>query len=252
MLEGIKQSSDAMLSLQANLETVANNIANANTAGFKQDVGVTFSAVYNSAMANAGFLQAGGAESMGDDLGYATMVNFKTGALKKTDNPSHLAIVDDKGVNFFTLKSEDGILFTRNGEFRFNSEGYLTTKEGLKVMGQHGAIKINSPNFKIDKDGVVFVDEKEVDKILITSFKDVKYLKKIGNNNFQAYDAAGAHVANKYGIAQGYIETSNVNALKEMVEMMQIMRTYEANQKMLQNADQSLSKTVNEVGRVRG
>lgn len=251
MLEGIKSCSEAMLSLQSNLETVANNIANANTAGFKQDVGVTFSAVYNSAMANEGFLQAGGAEMLGNDLGYATMVKFKAGNLKKTDNPSHLSIVDQTGTSFFTVKSEDGILFTRNGEFRFDNEGYLVTKEGFKILGQNGAIKITSPNFKIDKDGKVLVDDKEVDKILVTSFKDPRYLKKIGNNNFQAYDAAGAYTASKYGIAQGYIESSNVEVVREMVEMMNIQRTYEANQKILQTADQNLSKAI-EVGRSKG
>lgn len=252
MLEGIKSCSDAMLSLQASLETVANNIANANTVGFKQDVGVTFSAVYNSAMASEGFLQAGGGGLIGDDLAYATMVNFKKGNLKKTDNPSHLSIVDQTGTNFFTVKSGDGILFTRNGEFRFDADGYLVTKEGLKVMGQKGAIKVDSPNFKIDKDGKVIVDDKEIDKILVTSFKDARYLKKVGNNNFQAYEASGAYTANKYGVAQGYIEGSNVEVVKEMVEMMNIQRTYEANQKILQTADQNLQKTVNEVGRVRG
>ena len=251
MLEGIKNCSEAMLSLQSSLDTVANNIANANTAGFKQDVGVTFSAVYNSAMANEGFLQAGGAEMLGNDLGYATMVNFKVGNMKKTDNPSHLSIVDQTGTNFFTVKSEDGILFTRNGEFRFDSEGYLVTKEGLKILGQNGPIKVTSPNFKIDKDGKVLVDDKEVDKILVTSFKDPRYLKKVGNNNFQAYDAAGAYTANKYGIAQGYIESSNVEVVREMVEMMNIQRTYEANQKILQTADQNLSKAI-EVGRSKG
>lgn len=252
MLESFKQCSDAMQALQTNLEGVANNIANANTFGFKQDVGIVFSAVYNSALANNGFVFAGGAEKVGDDLSFGSLVNFKTGTSKKTENPAHLSIIDEAGNNFFTLKSEDGILFTRNGEFRFNSEGYLVTKEGLKVLGHKGAIKATSADYKVDNAGRVLVDGKEIDKILVTAFKDTRYLKKMGNNNFQAFDDAGAYASSKYGLAQGYLEGSNVNVLKEMVEMMNIMRTYEANQKILQTADQNLSKTVNEVGRLRG
>ncbi|MFH1453566.1 MAG: flagellar hook-basal body complex protein [Armatimonadota bacterium] len=251
MLDGVKKCSEAMLGLQANLEVVANNIANANTAGFKKDEGIVFSAIYNSAMANEGFMPVGGAEKLGEELSYGTMVNFKPGSLKKTDNIANLSIVDSDGKNFFTLQAEDGVLFTRSGDFKFDSDGYLTTKEGIKVMGQNGAIRATSPDFKVTKEGKIVVDGKEVDSLLITSFKDARYLKKAGNNNFQAYEKAGAHVASKYNIAQGYIESANVNVLKEMVEMMNIMRSYEANQKILQTADQNLQKSI-DISRIRG
>jgi flagellar basal-body rod protein FlgG len=150
----------------------------------------------------------------------------------------------------FTIKTARGIEFTRAGKFRMNNEGFLVTPDGSQLMGHNGPIKATGNEFKVADNGTVMVDGKAVDRILISEFESTADMKRAGST---AFNAATPRVRAKadFQIKQGYLEMSNVNALQEMVGLMQVMRNFEANQKALSSNDQRLQKAVSELGRVR-
>ena len=118
------------------------------------------------------------------------------------------------------------------------------------MLGQRGPIKVNGSNFKVSDDGVINVDGKDVDRLLISKFEDPKAMTRTAASSFSASSDAVVATSD-FHVKQGYTEAANFNALTEMVDLMQTMRNFEANQKALQSHDQRLQKAVNELGRVR-
>ncbi|MDF2841431.1 MAG: FlgE, partial [Clostridia bacterium] len=140
---------------------------------------------------------------------------------------------------------------TRSGEFTLNSDGYITTKEGYMVLGQNGAIQVEGQNININEYGQVFSDGNEIDTLQLVDFNDYKLLKKEGDGLFTDASGDEANQIEAEGLVQqGYVEASNVNSVKMMVEMITMLRSYEANQKVIKTHDELLGKSVNEVGRV--
>ncbi|MCL5774046.1 MAG: flagellar hook-basal body protein [Firmicutes bacterium] len=256
MLEGMKMATQGMLAMMAKQDVVANNLANVGTTGYRKDTLLvsSFNDVLNKEMGftgtdtQGGYMPVGGGIESSGGLFTQTATHYAQGSLKATDNNFDLAL-DDNGKGFFTIQSPDGIKFTRNGAFRLSTTGYLITADGSFVLGQKGPIKVKGTDFKVNNDGEVIVGDKGIDKLLITSFADTRVLQKVGAANFVA--SSGGAVSGDCKIQQGYLEMANVNAVKEMVDMMTIMRAYEANQKILQTQDQMLGKSTNEVGRVK-
>lgn len=260
MLEGMKMATMGMMTMQEQQEVISNNLANVGTAGFRKDVMdvQSFSAVFNSEMkkvghvdlpgkAKGGFLQVGGGIESSGALYTQTRTSYAQGALKLTSNQFDMAL-DDNGKGFFTVQGKDGIMFSRNGSFRLSTDGYLVTQDGSRVLGQNGPIKINGTDFQVTNEGVIKQGDKVIDKFLITEFDDPSSLAKHGESYHQAQ--GGFHISNNFSVKQGYLEMSNVNAVKEMVDMMRIMKAYEANSKVLQAEDGALRKSVNEVGKI--
>jgi len=196
---------------------------------------------------------------------------FTQGSLKQTENPFDLAL---EGEGFLTVLLPDGERYTRNGSFLLNDQGFLVTKRGEFVMGENGPIKIKKNNFVIDQDGVVYqnstfagderrlvsLEENEwenlerVDRLKIVDFNRPRYLKKMGDSFWRDTEDSGpAQIAAGEGrpkVRQGFLESSNVNVVTEMVQMIEVQRTYEANQKMIQTQDSLLGRLINEALRV--
>lgn len=127
------------------------------------------------------------------------------------------------------------------------------TADGSNVMGHKGKIRLNGTSFEVANNGTIKVDGKEVDKLLITEFDQNmtnRGLQHAGSNNFQAY--SNGRVSTEASVKQGFLEMANVNAVQSMVDLMNIMRAYEANQKTLQAEDKMIQKTVSETGRAKG
>lgn len=262
--EGMKMATQGMMSLQNRQAVIANNLANVGTAGYRREVMDTesFSAVLNRqtkqmSMGPPGkynnILEAGGGMDVKGALVSSTRTSYSQGALKMTGNQFDMSL-DDNGRGFFTVQGKDGIRFTRNGSFRLGTDGCLVTQDGAKVMGHKGPIKIDGKNFKVSDNGVISVidkngDAREVDRFLVTEFPEKGTLKKHGESNFKAQD--GFKISGDFRVKQGYLEMANVNAVKEMVSMMETMKSFEANQKVLQAQDQALKKSVNEVGKTQ-
>ncbi len=174
--------------------------------------------------------------------------NFEQGQIQPTGNSFDLAL-RDKG--FFCIETPEGERYTRSGDFTKDSEGYLVTKEGYKVLGEAGYIKIDGSNMTVNEDGELYSDSERVDKLKLVDFDDYKALRKEANGLIRIEEGTDAEPAATVGkIQQGSLEGSNVNSVKEMVDMLTMMRTYEANQKMIKIHDELIGKAVNEIARL--
>jgi flagellar basal-body rod protein FlgG len=255
MLDGMKIATQGMLAMMAKQEVIANNLANVGTAGFQKDTMLvsSFNDVLKKEMAfrgsdeEGGYFQAGGAAEAKGELFYRNATMFSQGSLKETGNSFDLAL-DDNGKGFFTIQSQEGLKFTRNGSFRLSPSGHIVTQDGSLLVGQKGPINVRGQSFSVSNEGIVSVDGREVDRLLITTFDNRNGLTKVGDNNFVA--AGAGSVSSDFRVKQGFLEMSNVNVVKEMVDMLSIMRAYEANQKILHAEDQVLGKA-SEIGKVR-
>lgn len=174
--------------------------------------------------------------------------NYEQGQLQPTESSFDLAL---RGKGFFCIETPDGERYTRNGEFTKDAEGYLVTKEGHKVLGEGGYIKIDGGNMMVDENGEVHKDEQLIDKLKLVDFDDYKILRKEGNGLVRIEGGIEeVPVTTTVSVQQGFIEGSNVNSVKEMVEMLTMMRTYEANQKLIKIHDELLEKAVNNIARI--
>jgi len=174
--------------------------------------------------------------------------SFKQGELKATGRPLDVAIVGD---GFFVVQYGEEVRLTRNGSFKIDSEGYLVTGNGLRVLGENGLIVLNDEDgISISDDGTIYEDGQEVDRLLVVDFADRAVLTKAGENTFTAPDDAQA-VQPQYSIRQGYLEMSNVDAAQEMTDLIMMMRIYEANQRVVQTYDKVLEQAVREVGNLK-
>ena len=180
-----------------------------------------------------------------------------------------------EGKGFITIETEKGERYTRNGSFTIDKEGFLVTKDGFKVLSEEGYIQIKKNNFIIDKEGNVFVnnefvgdperlvqkeenewnDTELLGRLKIVRFPRERELRREGNSFYYESDQTGkAFIAEndmRPTIMQGFIESSNVNPVLEMVQMIEVQRSYEANQKSIQSHDQTLGRMINEVGITR-
>ncbi|HWR61425.1 MAG TPA: flagellar hook-basal body complex protein [Clostridia bacterium] len=174
--------------------------------------------------------------------------NYEQGQLQPTGNSFDLAL---KGKGFFSIETPAGERYTRNGEFTRDAEGYMVTKEGWKVLGEAGYIKVDSGNLLVKENGEVYKDEQLVDKLKLVDFDDYKILRKEENGMVRIEEGIEeGPVTAGVSVQQGSLEGSNVNSVKEMVEMMTMMRTYEANQRLITIHDGLLEKAVNNIARV--
>jgi len=228
---------------QQRLDVLSNNLANINTPGFKQDKLV--------------FRVPVGAEKEGDShtdhlqgpsaaMARGAWTDFSQGVLRHTGNSLDLAL-DGKG--FFCIQTPEGTRYTRNGSFTINGDGVLATKDGLPVLGKGGEIKIDGRNVSVDEEGNVSVDGNEVGTLKVVSVPQPASLKKMGNTLF-ASAGADEKEAEGFKIREGYIESSNVNAIRAMTEMIDISRSYESYQKTIQFLNDCTKKSISEVGRL--
>ncbi len=250
-------ATQGMMQMSIKQDIITNNLANASTVGFRKESMVvsSFSDVLNRELGMTGMRQTsgevvtnGGLEKTGG-LNSQTLTNCTQGALKETGNPFDLAL-SDNGKGMFTIQTPEGIKFTRAGTFHLSTDGHLVTADGSFLLGQKGPIKVNGTDFKVTDDGAIQVNGKEIDKLLVSTFEDGNMMKKAGDTNFAAPDG-GVKATNHFSVKQGYVEMGNLNSVQEMVDLLMVMRNFEANQKALQSHDQRLQKAVNELGKVR-
>lgn len=175
-------------------------------------------------------------------------VNFEQGQVHPTGNSFDMAL---RGKGFFCIETPEGERYTRNGEFTKDAEGYLVTSEGYKVMGENGYITVEGKEMTINEKGEVFKDSEAAGKIKIVDFDDYKLLRKEGGGLIAVEESSDMQPkAAAADVQQGFLESSNVNSVKEMVEMLTMLRSYEANQKVIKIHDELLGKSVNEIARI--
>ena len=259
MVKGLYTAYTGLRNEQRRLDVISNNIANSNTTGYKK-MGVT-SQSFSQELAvrvdddSDGYLVKGiGDVSLGVKIG-ETYTDFSQGGFRETGNAYDVAL---EGDGFFAISTTDKsgtehIRYTRDGSFTVTRDGYLVTKDGDFVLGTNNQrIQIpgaDTADVSMDSLGNVYVNEVLVGRLQIVDFQNKDALSLYGENMFEALPEAGM-VASTALTRQGYLETSNVNVINEMVSMITITRAYETNQKMMQTIDSTLDKAVNEIGKV--
>ena len=253
MLRGLYTAYTGMMNEQYRMDIMSNNLANADTTGFKKE-GST-SQAYSEVMAvkikdvseNPNTPKRLGNMSLGVKIG-ETYTDFSQGSLRDTGNTYDIAIGGDAFFNIeFTNKSgETSTKYTRDGGFTLTKDGYLVTKDGDYVLGENGRIQLSTTagNTVFDESGNIYQDDRLVASLKLTEFEDTNYLTHYGETMWDAKEGAVAKDAEDAKIYQGYLEMSNASVVKEMVNMITISRQYESNQKMLTTFDDTLEKSM--------
>ncbi|WP_427337929.1 flagellar hook-basal body protein [Caloranaerobacter sp. DY30410] len=175
-------------------------------------------------------------------------INFNQGNIIETGNDLDFAL---KGDGFFKVYDGEKILYTRDGSFSLNDKGELVTTEGYFVLGKYGSIILEGSNFTINENGEIIKDGEVIDKLDIVDIKNKEFLRKKGYNLYKIEDNVEPEEVPFDGqVLRGYLEGSNVESIKEMVNMISVLRNYEASQKILKIQDELLGKVVSDIARI--
>lgn len=259
MLKGLYTAYTGMINEQNRMDVLTNNLANADTTGFKKEgaTSQSFDSVFVDKLKDdSEYIRQGrriGTGNPGVKIG-ESYTDFSQGALQVTDATYDFAI-GGKGffaVEFTNKNDETTTMYTRDGNFDINTDGYLVTTDGDYVLSSSGdKIKLD-PNLPliVDREGNIFQNDVRIDQIGVVDFEDYNYLKHYGENYFTPVEGATEIEDPERIVYQGYLETSNVSIVSEMVEMISVSRQYEANQKLIQTYDSSLDIAVNRLGQI--
>ncbi|MGQ9569777.1 MAG: flagellar hook-basal body protein [Thermodesulfovibrionales bacterium] len=235
MYKGIYIALSGAVLKYAQMDILSHNIANADTIGYKRDV-VSFKEYLlpQEIISN---------EPEGRVMSYFSSfrIDMSSGIHIKTGNNLDVAI---EGDGFIVL---EGNRYTRRGDFKKDKERYLTTQNGIKVMGQRGPIKLPEGNVEITLSGDISVNGNKIDSLKIVNFKQVEDITKAGGDIF--FSKRRPFTA-KAIVKQGYLEKSNISVMKEMIGMIEMFREFEMFQKAIQFFDEAQGKVTNEIGRV--
>lgn len=251
MLRSLYIAGTGMLTMRRQLDVIANNITNADTTSYKSDklLSRSFSDMLIERLDDPNIISRStpiGEQNTGVHID-EIVTDHAQGILEETGKTTDLAI---EGTGYFAVETPDGVRYTRDGAFTVNAEGYLATSGGHFVLNTAGArIQVNGSAFQVDEAGVVTAEGAQVGTLQLVSFEDTGALRKVGDNLYYNYGNS-ATTQGGGSVRQGVLETSNVDITREMVNLIQVSRRYETNQRMVQMLDESLGKAVNEVGRV--
>lgn len=249
MIRGLYTAASGMMSAQLEGDIISDNVANVRTPGYKEETGseAAFPALLTERFDSTGGLAPEavpiGTMGTGVMVDRISKVNIQ-GALAATEQPTDLAL---SSPGFFAIRTPDGERYTRNGRFQLSAGGILQTADGNPVLGEKGPIGPLSTNFSVKTDGTVVDNGQVIDRLRVVDIPATA-LQRAGQSLYSAAQAAQA--AATVQVRQGYTESSNVDIAGQMVHMVAVMRSYEANQKVLQTEDVAQEKAVNEVGRV--
>lgn len=232
------------LTLRRELDIAANNIANANTVGFKVEQLLT-----NSVAARP---------ARNDDIGYPTTFvmdngvgrDFAQGSLEQTGRSLDVAI-EAEG-SFFTLQGPNGPLYTRDGRFTLSPEGVLVSAQGYPVLADGAELRLDPEqgDLTISADGVVSQGVNRVGTLSVVRFAELGVLQKTGDGNYRNTSNAQPEAATDARLRQGMIEQSNVNPLVEITNLIEISRAYERVTRIVEQTGDLSRRSVERLGRV--
>ena len=231
------------MTLRRELDIVANNMANADTAGFK----VESLMVGTEPGAPAQTAQAPRPAKFVLDRGLAR--DFGQGSLNETGNTFDFAIEGDA---FFRVQTAEGERYTRNGQFTVDDQGQLTTQSGQVVLGDGGPIVVDFQKgpVAVGQDGTVSQGQEIIGKLAVYRFDDRASLEKTGDNLFRNVSNLQPQAAPDAKVRQGMLEGSNVKPILEMTKLIEISRAYESVTRMMESANELTRRSVERLGRV--
>ncbi len=244
MVNGLYTAALGMTNLVHKQDVVSNNLANANTTGFKTAMALTHAEVRN-ARNDLHELHHDENQRM-DEVATA----FTQGPLVQTGNKMDVAL---SGNGFFTIQTPAGDRYTRNGGFALNTEDEIVTLGGHRVLDDMGApIRAIGKDIHFLDDGGVVVDGNKLATLGVVEFADRSFLRSQGESMFVNLQP-GINFplqAAQTELKQGFLEGSNVDVVSSMVQMISYQRNFEADSKAVRAIDETLGKAVNEVGKV--
>jgi len=221
-------------------EITAHNLANVSTTGYKRDM------LFVKELSRAEKKLVAKKSDWEKPMVNQVYTDFAPGIFDKTGNPLDLAIDGD---GFFTLELPDGTrALTRAGSFTVNQEGMLAFPGGALLLGDGGPIEVGNGKVSVAPSGDVDIDGFVVGRIVPMTVSDLTQLQKVGSSLFIVPEGTELIPVDKATIRQGYLEASNVDVVREMVDMIISFRSYEANARAVQAQDQSLEHLFNRVG----
>ncbi len=236
MDSGYYAACTALISRTQELDTIANNLANVSTNGYRAEQDV-----FSEVLATAGNPSGSALNQAMNSYGIlsGTTLDQNQGALQKTGNNLDLAI---EGRGYFEVQTADGPMYTRNGAFQISAHGQLMTSQGDAVMGSAGVIPIPPGPVSISPDGTISSNGAVVGKLKVVDFPAGTQLNSMGN----AYYSAPANTATPSvgsSVRQGMLESSNVNAITGMVQLVNAQRSAEMMQRALSMFNSEIDKT---------
>lgn len=220
-------------------DIVANNLANSNTIGFKKDF--TFFDSYTKKLEDV------------NNLSIHTVKDFSQGEFESTNNPLDLGI---SGQSFFSIQMGNEEVYTRNGHFGLDKDGFLIDNIGNYVLGKQGPINLITNteqvnNIFIGSDGEIYIDDILVDKLKIANFAEETKMERLSGSVFRVKNAEFNKITEENCVVlQGCIEQSNVNPVNEMVNLMELQRGFESSQRTARILDNILSKAASQLSKV--
>lgn len=258
MVKGLYTAYTGMLNEQHRMDVLTNNLANADTNGFKKEgaTSQSFDAILaykiKDSSEGAHLSRRLGVNHPGVKIGEG-YTDFSQGPIKSTGNTYDLALTDSGffAVEFTNKAGETSIKYTRDGDFTLTESGRLVTRDGDPVLDVNGSpIEVNQLlPVEINSSGQIIQDGRVVATIQVTDFENYDYLERYGENYFQPIEGAQEKEA-AAEIRSGYLETSNMSVVTEMVNMITVSRAYESNQKVITTYDSTLEIAANQLGKV--
>ncbi|BCK86693.1 flagellar basal-body rod protein FlgG [Sideroxyarcus emersonii] len=256
MIRSLWIAKTGMEAQQTQMDVISNNLANVGTNGFKRSRAVFEDLLYQNmrqpGAQSSQLTQIPSGMQVGTGVRPIAAERLQTqGNLQQTSNQLDVAI---QGAGFFQVLLPDGTTgYTRDGSFQTNNQGQIVTSNGFPLQPSI-TIPANATSITIGQDGVVSVTQPgtatavQVGSIQLATFINPTGLESMGQNLYQETGSSGAPLANVPGtngtgtVSQGYVETSNVNVVEELVNMIQTQRAYEMNSKAITVSDQMLQK----------
>lgn len=241
MIDAISLTEASVQQDMQRINVIANNAANAMTPGFKRAY-LTASSQLDSSLLS----------SSDQTLSYRTspvvqslMTDNRPGVARQTGGSLDLAVLGD---GYFEVRTEAGRAYTRQGAFQLDSSGRLVTHDGYPVSGVGGDIILSTPTPIIDREGKIYDQGKQVAQIKLVSFNSLQALSTIGGGLLVASEDSEKQDVQLPRLAQGQLESSNVDSTQEMVRMLETYRHFETSHKVLQAYDDLSDKTFRNLG----
>jgi len=252
MIRGLYTAAAGMLAAQTLSGVIADNAANVNTPGYKEETASSeaFPTMLIERLGGGSDAAPALLGSAGTGVAVERVTKLVTqGELQPTDSKTDLALASE---GFFVVQTPLGERYTRDGQFHISPDGVLSTADGYPVLGSRGPIVLSGAEFTIAGDGTVSapgIDPANAPRLRIVALPSAGLLREgqslYNVSNGQAADLPPGQV----DVRQGYLEKSTVDTARQLVQMVSVMRAYEANQKVIQVQDATLEKAVNEVGK---
>lgn len=233
MLDAISTAQVAMLQDQLRLQMISQNVSNMQTPGYKRQL-----------IESSGFDEQLQTQMANVTRQMMTATQNVQGTTIQSQIPSELALSGD---GYFEVQTEQGVFYTRRGDFHVNQQGELATATGAKLLGKGGSLRVDDNAYTIDANGWVVVDNHKIDQVNIVQFTHPEQLNYRGHGLYESQESPNP-ADGKTRVLQGFLEQSNVKSIDEMMEMVKTSRHFEASQRIMRTADSLLSTAINQLG----